>query len=230
MSKLSAIEVRNAKPRSKPYKLSDGHGMYLHVATSGLKTWRYRFMIGDKESTFTLGEYPLISLEKARLARMEARAKVREGESPTLIRKQERKEKIDQQRTIALARINSFKNIALEWVGIQRNIWSKDHAEAVLNTLQLDVFPAIGEQPVDGISPPLILSILRKIESRGSLEIARKVLQRTNAVFRYAVQTGRATYNPASDMKGVLKPRKTSHRPALTIEDLPQFFRTLSTG
>jgi integrase len=230
VSKLSAIEVRNAKPKSKPYKLSDGHGMYLHVSTSGLKSWRYRFKVGGKESTFTIGEYPKVTLEQARLARMDAREKVRDGESPTLIRKQEKKIKNDKRRTIDLEKINTFKNISLEWVGIQRNSWSYNHAEAVINTLQRDAFPEIGEQPIDTISPPLILNIIRKIENRGSLEIARKVLQRMNAVFRYAVQTGRATYNPASDMKGVLKPKKTNHRPALTSDELPEFIKTLSNG
>lgn len=68
-----------------------------------------------------------------------------------------------------------------------------------------NAFPAIGEIEIDKISPPQVLSILRNIEDRGALEIARKVLQRMNALFRYAVQTGKATYNPASDMKGVLK-------------------------
>lgn len=230
MPKLTAVEVRNSKPGKKNYKIPDGNGMYLHVAASGLKTWRYRFKVDEKESTFTLGEYPKMNLEQARLARMAAREKVRDGENPAQLRKQEKQRNLEKQRAVEIAKINSFKNIALEWVGIQRSGWSHDHAEAVLNTLLLDAFPAIGEQPIDTVAPPAILNIIRKIENRGALEMARKVLQRMNAVFRYAIQTGRATYNPAAEMKGVLKPKKTNHRPALSIEDLPLFMKTLSTG
>ena len=193
MSKLTAVQVRNAKPKSHPYKLSDGHGMHLYVAKSGLMTWRYRFRIGGKESTFTLGEYPLMTLEHARMARMEAREMVRAGKNPAIVRRQEIQHEIDKQLANKDAKENSFKNIALEWIEQQRERWSKDHAEAVLNTLRFDAFPGIGELPVDTITPPQVLNILRKIEDRGSLEIARKVLQRMNAVFRYAVQTGKAT-------------------------------------
>ncbi len=230
MSKLTAVQVRNAKKKSRPYKLSDGHGMHLYVAKSGLLTWRYRFRIAGKESTFTLGEYPLMTLEHARMARMEAREMVREGKNPAIVRRQEIQHEIDKQLANKDAKENSFKNIALEWIEQQRERWSKDHAEAVLNTLRFDAFPGIGELPVDTITPPQVLNILRKIEDRGSLEIARKVLQRMSAVFRYAVQTGKATYNPAADMQGVLKTRKVQHRAAISSDDLPQFLRDLAAG
>jgi len=230
MSKLTAVRVRNAKPKSRPYKLSDGHGMHLYVAKSGLMTWRYRFRIAGKESTFTLGEYPLMTLEHARMARMEAKEMVRAGKNPAIVRRQEIQHEIDKQLANKDAKENSFKNIALEWIEQQRESWSKDHADAVLNTLRFDAFPDIGEIQVDTITPPQVLNILRKIEDRGSLEIARKVLQRMNAVFRYAVQTGRATYNPAADMQGVLKTRKVKHRAAISSEDLPQFLRDVTSG
>ena len=230
MSKLTAVQVRNAKAGEKAYKLPDGHGMHLYVAKSGLKTWRYRYKIAGKETTYTLGEYPKMTLEQARAARAEAREMVRAGISPAQKRREKRQQQIDEQIRNQEAQKNSFKNIAFEWIEKQREGWSKDHADAVLGTLRLDVFPEIGSLPVDTINPPQILNILRKIEDRGSLEIARKVLQRMNAVFRYAVQTGRATYNPAADMQGVLKTRKVKHRAAISSEDLPQFLRDLTSG
>lgn len=97
---------------------------------------------------------------------------------------------------------DSFKNIACEWIDQQKGAWSHNHTEAVLSTLETNVFPHIGEESVETITPPDVLKILRSIEKRGALEIARKVLQRATCVFRYAIQTGRATYNPAADMKG----------------------------
>ncbi len=230
MPKLKAVQVRNSKPKDRPYKLADGHGMHLHVAKSGLKTWRYRYKISGKETTYTLGEYPLMGLEQARLARMEAREMVRAGISPAQKRREERQQQIDKQIINQEGQKNSFKNIALEWIEQQQEGWSSDHASAVLGTLRVDAFPEIGVLPVDAITPPQVLSILRKIEDRGSLEIARKVLQRMNAVFRYAVQTGRATYNPAADMQGVLKSRRVQHRAAISSDDLPQFLKDVTVG
>lgn len=224
------MQVRNAKPKASAYKLTDGHGMHLHVSPSGKKSWRYRYRIDGKESTYTLGEYPDKTLEKAREARVEARNLVRLGKNPARERKKVRQAIVQEERAEREKSKNTFESIALEWIEQQRGRWSKGHANAVLATLQADVFPSIGRLPVDTIQPPMVLLILRSIESRGALEIASKVLQRMNAVFRYAVQTGRATYNPAADMKGVLKAKKAVHMAALSREELPQFLRDLVTG
>jgi hypothetical protein len=137
MSKLTAVQVRSAKPKNKAYKLPDGHGMFLYVAPSGLMTWRYRFKIAGKESTFTLGEYPKMSLEQARYARMEARELVKEGKNAGNVRRQEIQHEIDKQLAHQDAKENSFKNIALEWLEQQREGWSKDHADAVLGNTQV---------------------------------------------------------------------------------------------
>ena len=95
MSKLTAIQIRNAKRKNKPYKLPDGHGLHFHVAKSGKKTWRYRYRIAGTESTFTLGEYPQMSLEKARVARIEAREQVKEGINPAQARRKKKQEDIE---------------------------------------------------------------------------------------------------------------------------------------
>jgi integrase len=228
MSKLSAVAVRNAKPKEKPYKLSDGKGLYLHIATSGKRTWRYRFKLAGKESTVVLGEYPAMSLEESRIERIEAREMVKAGKNPAQVRKEEKRAEIIKTEAAKLINKNIFEFIALEWISQQGNRWSKAHTTAVLDTLRNNVFPIIGEQPVDTITPPMILQVIRPIEKRGSLEIASKVLQRMTAIFRYAVQTGKATYNPAGDMRGVLKTKKVTHRAALSIEDMPKFLRDLS--
>jgi len=227
MSKLNAIQVRNAKAKEKPYKLTDGHGLHLHISPTGKKSWRYRFKITGTESTFSLGEYPQMTLEQARNARQKAREKVKGGINPAQDRRKEQHAIKEKEKAKSN---NTFEFVALEWLGQQRGRWSKDHADAVLATLKADVFPSIGRHPVDIIQPPMVLLILRAIESRGALEVARKVLQRMNAIFRYAVQTGRATYNPAADMKGVLKAKKVTHLTAIHREDLPQFLRDLATG
>ncbi len=230
MSKLTAVQVRNAKPKSKPYKLIDGHGMFLHIAKSGKKTWRYRYRVVGKESTFVIGEYPQISLEQARAARTAAREQVKEGINPSRYRREKKQTIIKEEEAARDIQKNTFEFIALEWIEQQRERWSREHANAVLATLKADAFPSIGSMPIDTIIPPMVLQVVRNIENRGAFEIAHKVLQRINAVFRYSVQTGRITYNPAADMKGVLKNRKVIHRAALTQKDLPEFLQTLARG
>ena len=83
---------------------------------------------------------------------------------------------------------------------------------------------------MDKITPPMVLEVVRAIEAKGSLEVAAKTLQRIGAVFRFAIQTGRAAYNPAGDMQGALKAKKPKHHPSLTKEELPGFFRALEEG
>ena len=132
MAKLSAVQVRNAKPRSKPYKLTDGHGLFLHVATSGKKTWRYRYRIADSESTYVIAEYPQMSLEKARKERIAIKEMVKAGINPAKQRRKARQENIENEAESAKLKKNSFEQVALEWIEQQRERWSQDHANAVL--------------------------------------------------------------------------------------------------
>ncbi len=227
MGKLTVVKVRNAKPEKKPYKLPDGNGLYLHVAPTGRKTWRYRYKIDGWESTFTIGSYPKISLEQARKKRVEARELVKAGKNPSKARKEKKRTNIEKDRLTAE---NAFATIAMEWWEKKKGGWSRGHADRILYSLKADVFPFLGDLPVDTITPPMILEMIKKVEDRGALETAKKVLQRTTAVFQYAIQTGRATHNLAREMRGVLKSRKVSHHKALTRKELPQFLRTLTAA
>ena len=213
---LTAIEVRNAKPKDKPYKMTDGRGLFLHIATSGKKTWRYRFALAGTESVFVLGEYPALSLEAARGQLTAEREKVKAGINPAAERRQEKQATIQAQAEQKALAKNSFEAIALEWHRQKKDTWSDTHAQQTLLFLQREVFPAIGTLQVDKITPPMVLQVLREIETRDALEIGRKTLQRMNSVFRYAVQTGRCTFNPAADMKGVRKTRKVKNHAMMT--------------
>ncbi len=227
---LTALEVKNAKSKEKPYKLTDGQGLFLYVTPKGKKTWRYRFVIAGTESTFVLGEYPVLTLEKARIERAAAREMVKAGKNPGKERRL-KKEAVQQTKEIEEIKIeNSFEVVAREWHLNQSGRWAKGHAQAILTTLERDVFPVIGNIQIDQITPPMILKILRTIEARGALVIASKVLQRITAVFRYAVQTGKATYNPASEMRGVIQARKVQHHPMIQPDELQDFLRNLTTA
>lgn len=227
MRKLTALEVRN---RKEPGRLADGGGLSYEVTKTGVKRWLYRFRLDNKQQSYIIGRYPEISLEQARREHHKARSMVREGGNPARARRTEKQANIAKDKVEKEKRALSFEYVAIEWIEQQRDSWSHDHTLAVHATLRNDVFGSLGDKAVDGITPPEVLKILRKIEKRGSLEIARKILQRMNAVFRYAVQTGRATYNPAADMQGVLKAKAVEHMPAVFDKELSRLLKDITAN
>jgi len=227
---LTDLEVKNAKPKDRPYKLNDGKGLFLHISSSGKKTWRYRYKIAGTESVLVIGVYPLMPLLAARVEAETMRQKVKSGVNPSKERQSEKLLTLQKEEGREQSVLNSFENLAHEWHEREKDRWSKGHAMAVMETLRADVFPAIGQIAIDQIQPPMIMEIIKVIESRDALVVAQKVLQRMTAIFRYAVQTGKATYNPAAQMKGVIKKRQVQHHPMITPDELPQFLKTLITA
>ncbi len=217
---LTDTAARQAKFTGKQQKLSDDKGLYLLVNASG-KYWRLKYRMAGKEKALALGVYPEVSLKEARAKRDEARKLIAEGVDPGVTRKQEKITRL-------AASENSLESLAREWHQSQLARWSKGHAARVLESLEADVFPDLGSLPVAELTAPLLLDVLRKIERRGVIETAGRVLQRVGAVMRYAIQTGRASYNPTSDLRGALTASKVEHRPALPRSELPEFFRRLA--
>ena len=228
---LTAIQVRNAKAKEKDYKITDSKGLFLHVAASGKKTWRYRYELPPgKESTFVIGEYPSLSLEAARAERVTLREMIKAGINPADARKQEKQTKVEAREAEKKLAANTFEVVAREWHQQQLNRWAPATAKGVLVCLERNALPFLGDKQVDQITPPMVLEALRAVENRGALGMARKTIQAINGVLRYAVQTGKATYNPASDMRGVLKAQKVRHRTMVPPEEMPGFLKALAAG
>jgi integrase len=217
---LTDVVTRNAKPRAKQYKLADSMGLYLLVRPDGARYWRFKYRFGGKERLLALGVYPEVSLGAARKKRDEARAKLRDGVDPGVERKAEKQRQ-------RIAAENTFEAVAREWIAKQKERWKPGHAKRVLESLEANLFPGLGKRPVAEITPQELLFELRKIEKRGALEIASRVAQRASSVFRYAIVTARASYNPASDLRGSLTPPRTRNYAALTAADLPEFLTRL---
>jgi len=217
---LTNTRVSTSKPLKKPYKLADSGGMYLLVTPTGSKYWRLKYRLHGKEKTFALGVYPDVSLKQAREDRDAAKKIIKGGNDPIAKRRAEKQQqKIDGE--------NTFESIAKEWLEQQKGSWTSRHADDVIGSLEKDIFPEFGYKPIRDVQPLEILTAVRKIEKRGALDIASRVLQRVRSVFRYAVQTERITINPATELTGVLKTRKVKHQPALKAEDLPEFLNKL---
>lgn len=218
--KLTDAVVKNASSQDGDYKLSDGGGLHLLVKRSGTKCWRYSYRYAGKQKTLALGVYPQVSLKEARLAHIRAKASLADNKDPSLEKKQARRQaKVDE--------ASRFSVLASEWWNHQKGTWTEEHAERIWARLSKDAIPALGDCSISDIQPPDILAVVRKIEKRGSLDVAHRVLQDIGRICRYAVQTGRAAYNPASDLGGALKGRKTSHRASLPRSELGGFLRDL---
>jgi integrase len=222
-NKLTDPKIRQAKPADKPYKLSDGGGLFLLVKPGGSKLWRLKYRFGGKEKLLAIGSYDKgVSLKKAREERDKARDQLVEGIDPSASKKKEKHAEREQAK-------NTFRAIALNWAETCGARWTESHRARVVASLEADAFSALGDLPIKEITPPMVLGVIRSVESRGALDVASRVLQRTSAVFRYAIQTGRASYNPAADMKGVLKTRKVENRSAISQGELPDFLKKLDS-
>lgn len=210
MQRLNEALVRQAKPRTKPYKLPRENGLYLLVNPDGGKWWRFSYTFAGKEKLLSFGQYPEISLRGARLRRDDARRQIRDGVDPSAARKAERAERVT-------AEANTFKAIATEWLQLRVDSMAPvTHAKARW-MLEAFAFPELGPMPLESIGPPEVLRALRKVESSGKLETLHRVKGRISEVFRYAIVTGRAHSDPTRDLRGALKPKRpTRHLAALT--------------
>ncbi len=208
--KLSDTAVKKAKPEAKSYKMADGGGMYLEVMPTGAKYWRLKYRFGGKENRLAFGVYPDVSLAQARERRGEARKLLANGIDPSAVKQAKKASNIE------LAE-NSFEVVAREWFAGQSANWSENHSSKIISRLENDIFPWIGARTISEISAPVLLTAIRRIEARGALETAHRVLANCGQVFRYAVATGRAERDPTGDLRGALPPyKKDNHFAAVT--------------
>jgi integrase len=218
---LTDTLIRKTKTPAKQTKLSDERGLYLLCAPSGGKWWRFKYRYAGKEKLLSLGTYPDVSLAKAREAREEARRQLAAGVDPSAARQQEKREK-------AHAAANDFETVAREWLENVKPGWAPVYHGDTLKRFEAFVFPLIGRRPVASITAAELLPLLRKIEARGTLVTAHKVLRASGQVFRYGIATGRCERNPGADLRGALKalPRP-KHMAALPASELPTFLRKI---
>jgi integrase len=155
----------------------------------------------------SLGSYPDLSLAKAIEKRDDLRKMIVAGIDPSQAKKAQK---------ASDSGADSFETIAREWFEKFSPIWSPSHGERIIRRLERDIFPWIGKRPVNEIKAPELLSVLRRIESRGAVETAHRASQNCGQVFRYAIATGRAERDPSGDLKGAIPPTKTKHHASIT--------------
>jgi len=205
---LTDTAVRNAKPTGKPFKLADEKGLYLLVNATG-KYWRLDYRFAGKRKTLALGVYPTITLAAARERRENARKLLANDTDPSLFKAVNKQAK--QQ-----AAENTFEAVAREWYAKKLPGWAPATASKVKRYLEKDIFPWLGNRPIKDLAAPDLLATVRRVESRGALELAHRIREYSGQVFRYAVATGRAERDPSGDLKGALPPVKSKHHASVT--------------
>lgn len=205
---LTDTMVRNAKPGQKAIRLKDDRGLYLEVTPAGGKLWRLRYWLNSRENRISLGTYPDVSLKDARERRDEARKLIANGIDPSEARKEVK--------AVAAADAETFELVGREWHEKFKCSLTDRSAAEILHRLERDVFPWVGSRPMKDVTAPELLTVVRRIESRGAPETARRCLQYLGRIGRYAVATGRAERDAAADLRGSLPPANKKHFSTLT--------------
>ncbi len=186
---LTDTAIRRSHPTEKPYKLTDGKGLYLLVNPSGGKLWRWKYRYDGKEKLMPFGSYPAVTLADARARHAQARRLLAAGSDPMA----ERKAKKD---AVIETSENPFSEIAALWFDHWKVDKSSRHVDATRRRLEANVYPAIGDRPIALIEPRELVAMVKTIEARGVGDLAKRALETTGQVFRYAIAHGYGRHPP----------------------------------
>jgi integrase len=208
---LTDVAIRNAKPRSKPYKMGDALGLFVLIQPSGGKLWRFKYRFDGREKKLAIGTYPVIGLAEARRRRDQARELIAAGKDPS-------RERLREKLRTQIQAGNTFAVIAEEYCEKRKRdgqkAWAASTAARSEYLISLLKVP-LGRMPITDIEPADVLAAVRKIERKGQLESARRTLQLAGAVFRYAVATARLSSDPTRDLRGALTAPTVTHYGAI---------------
>ncbi|MFG1330165.1 integrase arm-type DNA-binding domain-containing protein [Xanthobacter autotrophicus] len=186
---LTDTVVRNAKGKEKPYKLTDRSWLFLLVNPDGKRFWRASYRFAGKQKTLALGPYPAVSLADARKQRDTLKEHLAQGIDPSEAKKADK-------RASALNSSHTFEAIGREWFAPKLPGWVPSHSDRLMSRREADVFPALGSRPIADIEPPEVLEVIRKVETRGAIKLAKREMQVIGQIFRFAIATGRAKRGP----------------------------------
>lgn len=199
---LTTKEIQGAKPKTKPYRLSDGgrSGLVLDVRPSGEKFWRLRCSIDGRETFITLGRFPDMGAAEAREESSTIRRRIREGADPRAQRGQG----------------VTFKDYAKRYLAERSARWVPGHKKRLEQRLERHVYSRIGNRPIAELRPAEILAMARKVAAAGAVDTSHRLVGLVGEVCRFALAEGACEFDPTRDLKGVLPVAKPSHRPAIT--------------
>lgn len=219
---LTDVAIRRARSGPKPYKMVDGQGMHVLIQPNGSKLFQYRYRLAGKPKTASLGRYPEVGLREARERLAEARKLVAQGIDPVAAKNAKRAAQIQ-------AGVRTFETAARLWLEDWRKARSTRHAEYVQRRLQADVLPVIGAHPIEQVTAPRLVEMVKRVERRGAADVAKRILQTCGQVFRYAIAHGWASRNPAADIRpgDVLIASKKKNFARVDSKELPALMRRI---
>ncbi len=219
---LTVTAIQKAQATDKQYRMADERGLVLLVRPNGAKLWQLRYRHGGKEKTASLGQYPDVGLSVAREKRDALRKQVAAGTDP-IAAKRARVAEADANK------VNTFEAVARDWWAHWKASRSDSHTTYVIRRLEADVFPVIGSRPVALIEAPELVAMVKKVEARGALDIAKRIHQTCGQVFLYAIAHGKATRNPATDIKpaDVIQQRDKVNYARIDATELPALLRKI---
>ena len=219
---LTDSKLKNAKPDARPYKLVDGQGLHALVQTSGSVLWQQRYRFEGKERTASHGSYPLVSLLEARKKRDELKKLLLEGLDPAKVKRQRSADG-------GFSLGETFKEIADTWHKQWSEVRSPRHAAYVRRRLEGDVFPVIGDLPIASLRPLDVVKVIKAIEARGAVDIAKRAYQTIGAICRYAVAHGLMDRDPTRDVKpsDILISRRSTNYARVDVKELPELLRAV---
>jgi len=204
--KVKAAKVPNGK---KQVRLSDGQGLYLQVTPTG-KYWRMNYRFAGKQKTLAIGIYPQVSLKEARGKLISAKKLLEQNIDPS------QKKQADKRKVASETQAESFEAVSIEWMSKQSPKWAETTKKHTQAKLDKHILPWIGSLPITDITAPDILSVVQRVENRGTIETAHRLKMICSQIFRYAVATGRVKYDPTRDLQGAITPVITTHRATIT--------------
>lgn len=218
---LTDVKIRQTKAIDKAIRLTDSHGLYIEITTSGTKFWRYRYRIAGKANVFAIGKYPDITLQEARKARDDARELIKQGIHPAHIRQREKARTIQEN-------TNTFEIIAREWLGVKAKKCNPTYVAQIKACLERDAFPNIGKVPIREITSKAILMILKGMEKRNASAAAMLLRNWISAIFKYAIVTLRTESDPTYVLQGAIEKPPTKHSKNMSASDLALFKKRLA--
>ena len=224
-TRLSDVKVKAAKAKEKDYILTDGHGLQMRVRINGSKLWNFNYIqpVTKKRINMGLGTFPEVSLAQARKRTVEARELVAQGLDP--------KEKRDAERHAKKAATeHTFENISTAWFELKKDSVTPAYAEDIWRSLALHVFPDLGSTPITAITAPKVITLLRPLETKGSLETVKRLAQRLNEIMTYGVNSGLIHANPLSGIRSVFKKPKKKNMATLAPDELKELMVAIANA
>jgi integrase len=212
---MDAADVKSVEVGIKSHKVADGKGLYLLVTPQGSKLWRFDYRFSGKRYTLAFGKWPDVTLHQARIRRERARKHIATGRDP---------------RSAKEVVAHSFEDTARAWHAANRLVWTPRYARMVLGRLEADIFPHLGKEDIGKIEPPRLLEVIRKIEERGAIEMAKRIKGLCSEIFQYGIAEGKCNRDPANDIRrALMKSPPQQHRHALPPSEFPDLLKKFKT-